>query len=99
MGVGGGGGPAAGAAGSGVAIGAEGPLSSGLGAGRHPQNQAPANAPHTPTLVASTLIREEFFRSPRLFRGTSCSLTREPVGYPSPPMGSIARPPDIQLRR
>jgi len=73
---------------SGVAIGAEGPLSGGLVAGRHPQNAAPANTPHTPMPVTNTLIREEFFQSPILLGGTSGSLARVPVGYPSPPMGS-----------
>jgi hypothetical protein len=51
---------------SGAAIGAEGALSGGVDAGRYAQNAAAANAPHTPTLVANTLIREGFFQSPIL---------------------------------
>src|ERR1700723_135700 len=98
-GVCGGAAPETGTVASGAAMGAEGPLSSGLGAGCHPQNAAPANPPHPPTLAANTLIREEFFQSPILFRGTSSSLTSDPVGYPSPPMGSIAQPPENQFRR
>jgi hypothetical protein len=49
-------------------------LSGGAGrVARHPKSAAPASAPHTATLVANTLIREGFFQSPNILRGTSSS--------------------------
>src|SRR5258708_1008712 len=56
---------------------------------RHLRSAAPPRKPHTTRQAANSLIREGFFRVPKMLRGTINSLAKWRLGYLSPPMGSI----------